>query len=100
MPRITPAEVKKLFELARLPYDAGKVEAYQKDLDEILGYVAKLSHLDTAQAGEVHGGVDFLNAWRPDQSAAAELETRDRLVKLFPRSEADLNKVPPILDRS
>ena len=100
MSLISLAEVKKLFELERLPFDEKKAASYKKDLEEILGYVAKLSNLNTATAAEVHGGTDFVNAFRPDQNELTSKETRDRLVELFPRSDADLNKVPPILDRN
>ncbi len=97
MARITPEEIKGLFELSRLPFDEARVASAQKDMEDILGYVANLSRLDTTDAKEVHGGTDFLNAFRVDEEIAASLEVRMAVVNSFPRGEAGLNRVPPIL---
>jgi aspartyl/glutamyl-tRNA(Asn/Gln) amidotransferase C subunit len=99
MPEITFEEIKNLFALARLPYEAERALAAQKDLSEILGYVANLSRADVSGVEEVHGGTDFLNAFRRDEAIPAAKEIRDATVRSFPRSEADLNKVPSILGK-
>lgn len=99
MSKITPEEVKNLFALARLPLDEKILSERQNDLEEILGYVASLSKLDTSSAKEVHGGTDFLNALREDACVPAAPENRDAVVHSFPTNEADLNKVPSILGK-
>jgi Asp-tRNA(Asn)/Glu-tRNA(Gln) amidotransferase C subunit len=43
MSQITTEEIKKLFALARLPLDEKLIAMREKDLEEILGYVASLS---------------------------------------------------------
>jgi aspartyl/glutamyl-tRNA(Asn/Gln) amidotransferase C subunit len=99
MSQITTDEIKKLFALARLPFDEELVAARRKDMEEILGYVASLSKLDTSTAKEVHGGVSFLNAFRPDEVKPASKAERDGIIKSFPTSEADLNKVLGIMEK-
>ncbi len=99
MSQITIDEVRNLFALARLPLDESLIATRQKDLEEILGYVASLSRLDTSQAKEVHGGTDFLNAFRADEFKAAPPAVREAVVRSFPTSEADLNKVLSILGK-
>jgi len=99
MSQITTEEIKKLFALARLPLDEDTIATRQKDMEEILGYVASLSKLDTSAAKEVHGGVEFLNAFRSDEVHPASADERDGIVKSFPTSEADLNKVLGIMDK-
>jgi aspartyl/glutamyl-tRNA(Asn/Gln) amidotransferase C subunit len=99
MSKITPEEVKNLFALARLPMDEKVFAERSKDLEEILGYVASLSRLDTSSAKEVHGGTDFLNALREDVCVPSEQDIRDAVVRSFPTPEADMNKVPSILGK-
>jgi aspartyl/glutamyl-tRNA(Asn/Gln) amidotransferase C subunit len=99
MSQITAEEIKKLFALARLPLDENLIATRQKDMEEILGYVASLSVLDTSAAKEVHGGVDFLNAFRIDEVKPASSGERDGIIKSFPTSEADLNKVLGIMEK-
>jgi len=99
MASITSQEVKNLFALARLPYDEARAASFSKDLEEILGYVDVLSGADVSFAAEVHGGTDFLNALRADECVPAESVIREAVVKSFPRNEAGLNRVPPILGK-
>jgi aspartyl/glutamyl-tRNA(Asn/Gln) amidotransferase C subunit len=99
MAKITPEEIKNLFELSRLPFDEARVVSAQKDMEDILGYVASLGRLDTSGTEEVHGGADFLNAFRPDEAIPASSEDLSRVTESFPRNEAGLNKVPSILSK-
>jgi aspartyl/glutamyl-tRNA(Asn/Gln) amidotransferase C subunit len=99
MSQITTDEIKKLFALARLPLDEKLIAIRQKDMEEILGYVASLSKLDTSAAKEVHGGVDFLNAFRADEVKPALPDERNGIIRSFPTSEADLNKVLGIMEK-
>jgi aspartyl/glutamyl-tRNA(Asn/Gln) amidotransferase C subunit len=99
MSQITAEEIKKLFALARLPLDEKLIAMRQKDMEEILGYVALLSKLDTSSAKEVHGGVDFLNAFRVDKVKPASSDERNGIIRSFPTSEADLNKVLGIMEK-
>jgi aspartyl-tRNA(Asn)/glutamyl-tRNA(Gln) amidotransferase subunit C len=99
MAKITSEEIKNLFALARLPYDEARSASAQKDMEEILDYVANLSRLDTSSVEEVHGGTDFLNAFRVDEVNPAGKDVRDAIIKSFPKSEADMNKVPSILGK-
>jgi aspartyl-tRNA(Asn)/glutamyl-tRNA(Gln) amidotransferase subunit C len=99
MAKITADEIKNLFSLARLPFDDARAASAQKDMEEILGYVANLSRLDTSAVEEVHGGTDFLNAFRVDEVKPATAAERDAVIKSFPKSEADMNKVPSILGK-
>ena len=99
MSQISAEEVKNLYALARLPLSDEMVSARQKDLEEILGYVASLGRLDTSSAKEVHGGTDFLNSFRKDESLPESAEIRANVIRSFPTSEADLNKVLSILGK-
>lgn len=99
MAKISPEEIKNLYQLSRLPIDEARTASAQKDMEDILGYVASLGRLDVSDAQEVHGGADFLNAFRPDETVPAAAQVRAAVVASFPKSEADLNKVPPILTK-
>jgi aspartyl-tRNA(Asn)/glutamyl-tRNA(Gln) amidotransferase subunit C len=99
MAKLSSEEIKNLFTLARLSFDEARVTSAQKDMEEILGYVANLSRLDTSAASEVHGGTDFTNAFRVDEVKPATSAERDAVIKSFPRSEAEMNKVPSILGK-
>lgn len=65
---IKPEEIKRLGELARLEIEAGQEVALARDLDEILGYVAKLDEArvdETAAETAEHLAV---NVTRTDDS--------------------------------
>ena len=82
-----------------MPYDEDKSESYKKDMEEILGYVASLARYDASSAPEIHGGADIMNAFRAYETKPASKDERDGVVRSFPTSEADLNKVLSIMGK-
>lgn len=51
MSKISEAEVKKLARLSKLVLGAEEVKIFQSELEEILGYVERLSAIDTSDVG-------------------------------------------------
>ena len=65
--RITPEEVEHVAHLARLYLSAEEVEAYTKQLGEILDYVAELQELDTKDVAPMSHALSLVNAMRDDK---------------------------------
>ena len=99
MSQITTDEIKKLFALARLPLDEKLIATRQKDMEEIIGLCCFALKTRYLVRKEVHGGVDFLNAFRIDMVRPASKDERDAIIGSFPTSEADLNKVLGIMEK-
>ncbi|MEJ2032692.1 MAG: Asp-tRNA(Asn)/Glu-tRNA(Gln) amidotransferase subunit GatC [Deltaproteobacteria bacterium] len=65
--QITPEEVTYVAGLARLELDPEEVAAMAKQLDRILGYVAKLNELDTSGIEPTTHALSIRNAFRRDE---------------------------------
>ncbi len=84
--RISKEEVAKVARLARLELDDGELDGLVADLDSILGYVAKLDELDTADVEPTSQLVasepplrkdEVTNEPRPEDAVANAPETED-----------------------
>jgi aspartyl/glutamyl-tRNA(Asn/Gln) amidotransferase C subunit len=96
---ISQDEIINLIALAKLPLDKSILATRVKDMEEILGYVAKLSEINLKDVPPVPGGTDLINQLRPDvldQSTEALVQT---LRQAFPVLEAQMTKVPSILGK-
>ncbi len=66
-PRITLAEVEHVARLARLWLSAADKERMRRQLDVILGYVAKLDEVDTAGVPPTSHVLPLVNVMREDE---------------------------------
>ena len=92
MPQLTRQAVEHIAYLARIELTDAELDKYARQLSSILEYVSMLQRLDTrdvAVTAEVSGRV---NATRPDQVAACDRETLERLLAAMPEREGDFLK--------
>ncbi|HEX3694661.1 MAG TPA: Asp-tRNA(Asn)/Glu-tRNA(Gln) amidotransferase subunit GatC [Polyangia bacterium] len=95
MSRIKPEEVREIATLARLRLTDQEVDRMTVDLDAILGYVAALKELDTADVEPMTHAVPFDCPLRPD--ATAPSLPLEEALRNAPRREASFFQVPRII---
>jgi len=95
---ITSEDIRHLATLSRLKLNEEKVADYAADLESVIGYVAKLAELDTNGVPEMAHAADLVNVRRTDVVEGCDAETRDRLIKAFPRREGDLLEVNAVFE--
>ncbi|TWT53006.1 Glutamyl-tRNA(Gln) amidotransferase subunit C [Rubripirellula amarantea] len=88
-------DVAKLALLARLELSAAEVESVRPQLESILGFVHKLSELDTDNVEPMTTALDVDNCWRADESVAS-LDRKDALANA-PSTDDEYFLVPPVL---
>ena len=88
-------DVRKLALLARLELTDEEVTTLGPQLESILGFVEKLSELDTTDVEPMTTALDVDNRWRTDELAAS-LDREDAL-KNAPASDGEFFLVPPVL---
>jgi aspartyl-tRNA(Asn)/glutamyl-tRNA(Gln) amidotransferase subunit C len=95
MGKISPDDVRKVAELARLEIPDSKIATYTAQLEKILDYVAHLQQVDTEGVPETTRAVEVPNVTRPD--AVESTAIREDLLELGPQREGDFYRVPRIL---
>ena len=92
MTELTREDVLKLARLARLDLTDEEVEAYRKQLSEVLRYVAQLDQVDTTGLEPTTQVTGLKNVMREDQVADYGVSPED-LLKLAPHTQDGLIKV-------
>ncbi|QDT02727.1 Glutamyl-tRNA(Gln) amidotransferase subunit C [Rubripirellula lacrimiformis] len=92
---LTDDDVRKLALLARLELSAAEVEKVRPQLDSILGFVRKLSQLDTEGVEPMTTALDVDNRWRED--VPVESLRRDQALANSPSHDDECFLVPPVL---
>ena len=95
MSRITPEDVRKVAQLARLDLAESKISTYTDQLEKILDYVAHLQDVDTEGVAPTTRAVEVVNVTRNDEVEATPV--REDLLQLAPQREVDFYRVPRIL---
>jgi aspartyl-tRNA(Asn)/glutamyl-tRNA(Gln) amidotransferase subunit C len=95
MGKISPDDVRKVAELARLELPDNKIATYTGQLERILDYVAHLQKVDTEGVPETTRAVEVPNVTRPDEVETTDI--REDLLELSPQREGDFYRVPRIL---
>ena len=95
MSRITPEDVRKVAQLARLDLAESKISTYTDQLEKILDYVAHLQDVDTEGVAPTTRAVEVVNATRDDEVETTPV--REDLLQLAPQREVDFYRVPRIL---
>ena len=94
--KITRREVEQVARLARLELTEDEKETMTRQLDRILGYVAKLNELDTSQVEPTSHVIPMVNVMREDEPRAS-LSPNDALANAPDRAEAFF-RVPRIIE--
>jgi aspartyl-tRNA(Asn)/glutamyl-tRNA(Gln) amidotransferase subunit C len=102
---VTVEDVRRVAELANLELTAEEEPRMQRDLNAILGHIAQLNELDTAeipamaQVGEILGGVaDTTGASLREDAVRPSLD-RAAVMTEAPESDGRFFKVPKVIDR-
>lgn len=95
-PRITPEQVEHVARLARLLLSAEEKERMRRELDAILGYIDKLSALDTADVPPTSHAVPLTSVMRDD--APRPSFPREDMLRNAPDRSGDLFRVPRIIE--
>ena len=92
---ITKQEVEKVARLARLELSDAEMERVTRQLDSILGYVAKLDELDTGSVVPTTHTQQLVNAFRDDEIKPSL--PRGKALANAPRDNGESFVVPRII---
>lgn len=93
---LTIAEVEHIAALARLRLTDDEKERYRQQLSAVLDYMAKLREVDTSHVEALASVLPLRSVMRPDEPRPG-LPPADLLANA-PAAEADMFRVPPVLD--
>jgi len=65
--KITTSEIEHVAQLARLSFDPSEIESFNRQLNDILGYISKLEELDTSRVEPTTHALELTNAFRKDE---------------------------------
>jgi aspartyl-tRNA(Asn)/glutamyl-tRNA(Gln) amidotransferase subunit C len=94
--RISEAEIRNVAALARLELSDTEVHNLVGDMNEILGYVAKLEELDTTGVEPTSHVVGIASAYRDDEVTSEPAP--DDAVANAPQAEDNQFVVPSIIE--
>lgn len=100
--KITEEQVRYVADLANLRLQPEEVSAMAKDMDEILGYMEKLSELDTSAVepmAQVLYEADPASTWREDEERPERRFDSATATANAPLAGAGYFKVPKVIDR-
>jgi aspartyl-tRNA(Asn)/glutamyl-tRNA(Gln) amidotransferase subunit C len=92
---LTDNEVRKLALLARLELSDDEVAKVRPELESILGFVERLSQLETDDIEPMTTALDVDNRWRDDVVVAGL--TNDEALANAPSHDGQCFLVPPVL---
>lgn len=87
--------VADLSRLAKLKFDASKAEKMKSDLDKIIGFVDKLSEIDTEGIEPLVYLSEEVNVLRVDE--IKHEVSKENALKNAPQKDSDYFKVPTVL---
>jgi len=93
--KISSEEVAKVARLARLDLSQDKMDLYAAQLGDILGYMDKLSELDTASVEPMYSPVDQVSVMRED--VVKKDYAREDILKNAPETDGAFFIVPRIV---
>jgi len=91
-------EILRLGELARLELTEDEIERQSEDLEKILGYVGRLSAIDTTGVSETTEG-GLVSPPAEDVAKPVDIETREFIIMNFPDRVIDALRVPAVFDK-
>lgn len=92
---LTDEEVRKLALLARLEITEEEVARVRPQLDSILGFVERLSELETQNVEPMTTALDVDNRWRDDELTPGL--TNEQALENAPAKDDGCFLVPPVL---
>ena len=89
--------IDDLSRLAKLNFDEQTIEEMKSDLEKILGFIDKLSEIDTEGVEPLIYLSDEVNILRADE--IEEEVTQEQALKNAPNKDSDYFKVPTVLKK-
>ena len=89
--------IEDLSRLAKLKFDEKSAEKMKEDLDKIIGFVDKLSEIDTEGVEPLIYLSDEVNVLRADK--IAHEVSQENALKNAPQKDSDYFKVPTVLKK-
>ena len=89
--------IQDLSRLAKLKFDEKSAEKMKEDLDKIIGFVDKLSEIDTEGVEPLIYLSDEVNVLRADE--IAHKVSQENALKNAPQKDSDYFKVPTVLKK-
>lgn len=96
MSSLSAEDVKKIANLARLAIDENDVEAYSRQLTNILEFVEQMNAVDTSGVSPMAHPQDQTQRLREDK--VIEQDQRENFQALAPKTEAGLYLVPKVIE--
>lgn len=93
---LTPEEVLKIANLARLQIKSDEVEQYAKDLSSIIDLVEQMNAVDTKNIQPMAHPLDATQRLREDK--VNEEDQRDKFQEIAPSAEKGLYLVPKVIE--
>ncbi len=93
---ISPEEVLKIANLARLQIKQDEVEQYATDLSNIINLVEQMNAVDTTDIMPMAHPLDATQRLREDQ--VTEVDQRDKFQSVAPSAEKGLYLVPKVIE--
>ena len=94
--KITEEEVRHIARLARLKLEEEEISIFQRELNSVLEYFSDLQELPTEEVDPMSHVIKIANVWREDIPKRSKMA--ERLLSSAPQKEADLFKVPKIIE--
>lgn len=91
-------EVVRLADLSRLTFSDKELERMEQTLDPVLGYVSRLSKIDTTGIPETEEEPVPVTGLRPDEAVASAPEQRRAILSNFPDKAGDLLRVQGVFE--
>lgn len=92
---LSEREVRNLGLLARLELSDEEVKMLGPQVESILGFIEKLSELNTDEIEPMTTALDVDNRWRKDELSPSL--TREEALRNAPASDEECFRVPPVL---
>lgn len=91
---VTPDDVRKLAELARILVPEERLEAFVAEFENILGYVGQLNELTVSKGSPL---LPYVNVMRKDGEPHEKGLWTEKLVEQFPQKEGNQLSVKQII---
>ncbi len=95
MTKITPDDVRKVSQLARLDIADESMKTYANQLEKIIDYIAQLEKIDTKNIPPTTRAVEVVNVLRDDIVRGSDV--KEEILNLAPQKEGRFYRVPRIL---
>lgn len=95
---LSKEDIDRLAELSRLELTPQEAKNAQAELERVLGYVSRLSNIDTKGVAETEES-DIPPALREDVSLPTDAAVRELILSDFPDRSGDALRVPAVFEK-